>query len=119
MITITSCFRTKTSDLPPVYSRELSDPSILAACRIQEAITLKRNFISILIILLCWAVLPSFGQTSTRNKIPTAAQVAMQKKLVNRKGIMRGTTNTNRWAAAIKHADQRAARIRTGNKGVK
>jgi len=80
---------------------------------------LKRNLVFILTILLCWAVLPSFGQTSTRNKIPTAAQVAMQKKPVNRKGHMRGTTSTERWAAAIKHADQRAARIRAGNKGVK
>jgi hypothetical protein len=79
---------------------------------------LKRNFILILTVLLCWAI-PSFGQTGTTHKIPTAAQVAVQKKPVNRKGVMRGTTNTNRWAAAVKHADHRAARIRTGNKGVK
>jgi hypothetical protein len=80
---------------------------------------LKRNFILILTVLLCWAAIPSFGQAGTTHKIPTAAQVAVQKKAVNRKGIMRGTTNTNRWAAAIKHADQRAARIRAGHKGVK
>jgi hypothetical protein len=80
---------------------------------------LKRNLVFILTILLCWAALPSFGQSATTRKIPTTAQVAMQKKPVNRKGIMRGTTNTERWAAAIKHADQRAAHIRAGHKGVK
>lgn len=80
---------------------------------------MKRNFVFILTILLCWAAVPSYGQSATTHKIPTAAQVAMQKKPVNRKGVMRGTTNTNRWAAAIKQADKRAARIRTGNKGVK
>jgi hypothetical protein len=83
-------------------------------------ITLKRNFIFyILTILLCWAALPSYGHAATTHKIPTAAQVAMQKKPVNRKGVMRGTTNTERWAAAIKHADRRAIRIRAGNQGVK
>ena len=80
---------------------------------------MKRNLVFILTILLCWAALPSYGQSAATRKIPTAAQVAMQKKPVNRKGVMRGTTNTNRWAAAIKQADKRAARIRTGNKGVK
>jgi hypothetical protein len=79
---------------------------------------LKRNFILILTVLLCWAI-PSFGQTGTTHKIPTAAQVAVQKKPVNRKGVMRGTTNTDRWKAAIKHADHRAARIRAERKGVK
>jgi hypothetical protein len=80
---------------------------------------LKRNSFFILTILLCWAALPSYGQSATTHKIPTAAQVAMQKKPVNRKGIMRGTTNTERWQAAIKHADQRAAHLRAGRKGVK
>jgi hypothetical protein len=80
---------------------------------------LKRNSFFILTILLCWAALPSYGQSATTHKIPTAAQVAMQKKAVNRKGIMRGTTNTERWQAAIKHAGQRAARLRAGRKGVK
>ncbi len=79
---------------------------------------MKRNFILILTVLLCWAI-PSFGQTGTTHKIPTAAQVAVQKKPVNRKGVMRGTTNTDRWKAAIKHADHRAARIRAERKGVK
>jgi hypothetical protein len=80
---------------------------------------LKHNFVFILTILLCWAAVPSYGQSATTHKIPTAAQVAMQKKPVNRKGHMRGTTSTERWAAAIKHADHRAAHIRTGRKGVK
>jgi hypothetical protein len=80
---------------------------------------LKRNFVFILTFLLCWTALPSFGQPSTTRKIPTAAEVAVQKKPVNRKGVMRGTTNTERWQAAIKHADQRAAHIRAGRKGVK
>jgi hypothetical protein len=82
---------------------------------------LKRNFILILIltVLLCSAAIPSFGQAGTTHKIPTAAQVAVQKKPLNRKGVMRGTTNTDRWKAATKHADQRAARIRAERKGVK
>ena len=80
---------------------------------------MKRNFVFILTFLLCWAAVSSFGQSTTTRKIPTAAQVAMQKKPVNRKGVMRGTTNTERWQAAIKHADQRAAHIRAGRKGVK
>ena len=80
---------------------------------------MKRNFICTLTVLLCWMATPSSGQVATTHKIPTAAQVAVQKKPVNRKGVMRGTTNTDRWKAATKHADQRAARIRTGHKGVK
>jgi hypothetical protein len=80
---------------------------------------LKRNFILILTVLLCWAAIPLFGQAGATHKIPTAAQVAVQKKSVSKKGVMRGTTNTDRWKAATKHADHRAARIRVGNKGVK
>lgn len=80
---------------------------------------MKRNFIFILTVLLCWMAIPSYGQGTTTHKIPTAAQVAVQKKPVNRKGVMRGTTNTDRWKAATKHADRRAARIRTERKGVK
>ena len=81
---------------------------------------MKRDFIFILTILLCWAAIPSDGQAATTHQIPTAAQVAVQKKPVNKKGKMRGTTNTQRWAAAIKNADRRAARIRAGHnhKGV-
>lgn len=80
---------------------------------------MKRNFICILTVLLCWMAIPSSGQVATTHKIPTAAQVAMQKKPMNRKGVKRGTTNTDRWQAAIKHADHRAARMRTERKGVK
>ena len=119
MTAITFCFRTKIPDSPPVYFRALSDHTNLAECRIQEVITLKRNFVFILTFLLCWAAAPSYGQSTTTRKIPTAAQVAMQKKPVSRKGVMRGTTQYSRWQAAIKQADQRAARIRAGNKGGK
>lgn len=80
---------------------------------------MKRNFVLILTVLLCSAAIPSFGQAGTAHKIPTAAQVAVQKKAVNRKGVMRGTTNTDRWKSATKHADHRAARIRTQRKGIK
>ena len=80
---------------------------------------MKRNFILILTVLLCWAAIPSHGQAGTTHKIPTSAQVAVQKRPVNRKGVMRGTTNTDRWKAATKHADQRAARIRAERKGAK
>ena len=58
------------------------------------------------------------AQTSTR-KILTSPQAAMQKKAKSKKGVMRGTTQYDRWQAAIKHADGRAARIKAGNKGVK
>lgn len=80
---------------------------------------MKRNFVLILTVLLCGMAIPSSGQVATTHKIPTAAQVAIQKKPVNRKGVMRGTTNTERWKAATKHADHRAARIRAERKGVK
>ena len=82
---------------------------------------MKRNFvfIFILMVLLCWTAVPSYGQGTTTHKIPTAAQVAVQKKPVNRKGVMRGTTNTDRWAVATKHANKRAVAIRAGHKGVK
>lgn len=86
--------------------------------KITEGITMKCAFVCILTILLCWSAVPSAGQASN-HKIPTAAQVAVQKKPVNKKGVMRGTTNTDRWAAATKHADHRATALRTEQKVVK
>ena len=58
------------------------------------------------------------AQTTAR-KIPTAPQVAMQKKAKSKKGVMRGTTQYDRWQAATKHADRRAAHTRAAQKGVK
>jgi len=43
----------------------------------------------------------------------------MQKKAKGKKGVMRSTTQYDRWQAAIKNADRRAALHRAGNKGVK
>lgn len=58
---------------------------------------------------------------TTKHKIPTAPQVAMKKKpdFKGRQGVMRGTTNTERWHAAIKRADRHAARVRAAQKGGK
>lgn len=56
---------------------------------------------------------------TTKHKPPTAAQVAVKNPKPSKKGVMRGTTNTSRWQAAIKHADRRADGIRAGHKGVK
>ena len=56
---------------------------------------------------------------STNRKIPTAPQAAMQGKAKSKKGVMRGTTQYDRWQAAIKHNDRRAAKARAAQKGVK
>ena len=60
------------------------------------------------------------AQTTRRtHKVPTAPEVAMQKKAKSKKGVMRGTTQYDRWQAATKHADRRAAQARAAQKEVK
>ena len=71
-----------------------------------------------LVVLILALSISGSAQTATR-KPPTAAQVAMKNPKPSKKGVMRGTTNTDRWHSAIKHADHRAARIRAERKGVK
>lgn len=81
----------------------------------------KATIFSRLIILLVIAILfaPSVVAQTTTRKIPTAPQAAIQKKAKGKKGVMRGTTQYDRWQAAIKHADRRAAQARAAHKGVK
>lgn len=74
---------------------------------------------TLLIFLLTFAHSVIGMAQSTNRRIPTAPQAAMQKKAKGKRGVMRGTTQYDRWQAAIKHADQRAAKIRSGKKGVK
>jgi hypothetical protein len=72
------------------------------------------------VLLISMIALAVLGQAqSTRQRIPTAPQVAMQKKVdpKSHTGVMRGTTANERWQAAIKHADHRAAQIRAGHRG--
>ena len=75
----------------------------------------------LLSLLLATALCTGAVAQTTKHKIPTAAQAAMKKKpdFKGHQGVMRGTTNSDRWAAATKHANKRAAAIRTGHKGVK
>ena len=76
---------------------------------------------ALLTLLVAAALCTGAIAQTTKHKIPTAPDVAMQKKadVKGHKGVMRGTTNTERWKAATKHADHRAARIRAERKGVK
>jgi hypothetical protein len=78
-----------------------------------------RGIIALLCFLLAAALSTSAVAQTTARKIPTAPQVAMQKKAKSKKGVMRGTTQYDRWQAAIKSADRRAALQRAGKKGVK
>jgi hypothetical protein len=78
-----------------------------------------RGIIALLCFSLAAALSTSAVAQTTARKIPTAPQVAMQKKAKSKKGVMRGTTQYDRWQAATKHADRRAAHTRAAQKGVK
>lgn len=86
-------------------------------CRHTVSLAVKSLLCSLFLALL---IIPAAAQTtrSTR-KVPTAPEVDMQKKAKSKKGVMRGTTQYDRWQAAIKHSDRRAAQARAAQKGVK
>jgi hypothetical protein len=76
----------------------------------------KRAFSSLIKAVLCGVFLallinPANAQTKKKNKQTGMPQPSMQR--------MGRTTNKQRWAAAIRRADQRAAAIRAHGKGVK
>ena len=78
-----------------------------------------RKSSTFLVLMIATLFAPIVVAQSTNPKIPTAPQVAMQKKAKSKKGVMRGTTQYSRWQAAIKNADRRAGLIRAGKKEVK
>jgi hypothetical protein len=77
------------------------------------------GIIVLLSLLLATALSTDAVAQTTKHKVPTAPEVAMQKKAKGKKGVMRGTTQYDRWQAAIKHSDRRAAQARAAQKGVK
>jgi multidrug efflux pump subunit AcrB len=86
-------------------------------CRHTVSLVLKSLLCSLFLALL---ISPANAQaTRTTHKVPTAPEATMQKKAKSKKGLMRGTTQYDRWQAAIKHADKKAAQHRAANKGVK
>src|SRR5258705_10505318 len=70
-------------------------------------------------LLLATALCTGAVAQTTKHKIPTASQAAMKKKpdFKGHQGVMRGTTNTDRWQAAINKANVRPAHTRPGNRG--
>ncbi len=72
-------------------------------------------------LLITAALCTGAGAQTTKHKVPTSPEAAMQKKpdFKGHQRVMQGTNNTDRWHVAIKHADHRAARARAQQKAVK